>query len=52
MREKKPQFLKKRKSEKIENRGMAAESNFVQPVIPKFDGHYDHCLCLWKISFV
>ncbi|CAL8168036.1 unnamed protein product [Prunus armeniaca] len=21
---------------------MAAESNFVQPAIPKFDGHYDH----------
>ncbi|GMY21802.1 Retrovirus-related Pol polyprotein from transposon RE1 [Fagus crenata] len=21
---------------------MAAENNFVQPAIPKFDGHYDH----------
>ena len=21
---------------------MAAENNFVQPTIPKFDGHYDH----------
>ena len=42
MREKKPQFLKKRKSEKRENQSMAVENNFVQPAIPKFDGHYDH----------
>ena len=21
---------------------MATENNFVQPAIPKFDGHYDH----------
>ena len=25
-----------------------AESNFVQPVIPKFDGHYDHWSMLMK----
>jgi RNase H-fold protein (predicted Holliday junction resolvase) len=42
VREKKPLFLKKRKSEKRENRSMVAENNFVQPAIPKFDGHYDH----------
>jgi uncharacterized protein YozE (UPF0346 family) len=45
VREKKPQFLKKRKSEKRENQSMVAENNFVQPAIPKFDGHYDH----WSI---
>jgi len=42
VKEKKSQFLKKRKSEKSEKRSMAAENNFVQPAIPKFDGHYDH----------
>ena len=42
MREKKPQFLKKRQSEKRENQSMAVENNFIQPAIPKFDGHYDH----------
>lgn len=50
VREKKPQFFTKRKSEKRErsknkrksDRSMAAESNFVQPAIPKFNGHYDH----------
>ncbi|KAH9313473.1 hypothetical protein KI387_044592, partial [Taxus chinensis] len=42
VREKKPQFLKKRKSEKRENRSMATENNFVQPTITNFDGHYDH----------
>lgn len=49
MREKKPQFLKKRKSEKRKNRSMVAENNFVQPAIPKFDGHYDHWSMLMKI---
>ena len=27
---------------------MAAENNFVQPTIPKFDGHYDHWSMLMK----
>jgi hypothetical protein len=45
VREKKPQSLKKRKSEKRENQSMVAENNFVQPAIPKFDGHYNH----WSI---
>jgi len=42
VKEKKLQFLKKRKSEKSEKRSMATENNFVQLAIPKFDGHYDH----------
>ena len=31
---------------------MVAENNFVQPAIPKFDGHYDHWSMLMKIFFV
>ena len=27
---------------------MVAKSNFVQPAIPKFDGHYDHWSMLMK----
>lgn len=51
VRDEKPQFLKKREirdRERVKkkrgesDRSMAAENNFVQPAIPKFDGHYDH----------
>ncbi|KAI9157025.1 hypothetical protein LWI28_015633 [Acer negundo] len=38
VREKKPQFLKKKKSDR--NMAAETESKFVQPAIPKFDGHY------------
>ena len=30
---------------------MAAEMNFVQPALPKFDGHYDHWSMLLKKNF-
>ena len=27
---------------------MVVEGSFIQPVIPKFDGHYDHWLMLME----
>ncbi|RVW44328.1 hypothetical protein CK203_071023 [Vitis vinifera] len=31
---------------------MATENNFVQPAIPKFNGHYDHWSMLMENFFV
>ena len=40
------------KSELKEIQNMAAETNFVQPAIPKLDGHYDHRSMLMETFFV